>query len=66
VRLWHLDHLEQLPIRRPSRTHLRQLQLSHGTAQPIPEELGWRIGYGSFATVGAVIVSRRPRNCPVS
>jgi hypothetical protein len=38
------------------------LQLSHGTAQPAVEELGWRIGYGSFATVGAVIVSRRPRN----
>jgi hypothetical protein len=38
------------------------LQLSHGTAQNVAEELGWRIGYGSFATVGAVIVSRRPRN----
>jgi hypothetical protein len=38
------------------------LQLSHGTAQPAPEELGWRIGYGSFATAGALIVSRRPRN----
>jgi hypothetical protein len=38
------------------------LQLSHGTAQPVADELGWRISYGSFATVGAVILSRRPRN----
>ena len=38
------------------------LQLSHGTAQPIPEELSWRVGYGSFATIGAVIASRRPHN----
>jgi hypothetical protein len=38
------------------------LQLSHGTAQAVADELGWRIGYGSFATVGAVIVSRRSRN----
>jgi hypothetical protein len=38
------------------------LQLSHGTAQPIPEELSWRVSYGSFATVGAVIASRRPHN----
>ena len=38
------------------------LQLSHGTAQPIPEELSWRVSYGSFATIGAVIASRRPHN----
>jgi len=38
------------------------LQLSHGTAQPVADELGWRISYGIFATVGAVILSRRPRN----
>jgi hypothetical protein len=38
------------------------LRLAGGTAFPVPDELGWRIGYGSFATVGAIIVSRRPRN----
>jgi hypothetical protein len=38
------------------------LQLSHGTAAEIVREAGWRLGYGSFATVGAVIVSRRPRH----
>jgi hypothetical protein len=38
------------------------LQLSHGTAAEIVRELGWRLSYGSFATVGAVIVSRRPRH----
>jgi hypothetical protein len=37
-------------------------QLSHGTAAEIVRELGWRLSYGSFATVGAVIVSRRPRH----
>ena len=36
--------------------------MRHGTAQPVGEELGWRIGYGSFATIGAIIVSRRHRN----
>jgi hypothetical protein len=29
---------------------------------PVGGELGWRIGYGSFATIGAIIVSRRHRN----
>ncbi len=38
------------------------LVLSHGTARSIYDELGWRIGYGSFATVGAFIASRRPGN----
>jgi hypothetical protein len=38
------------------------LQLSHHTADAAASEIGWRIGYGSCATVGAVIVSRRPRN----
>jgi hypothetical protein len=52
--------LEGLEVRHVS--HRYALQLSNGTAQPAVEELGWRIGYGSFATVGAVIVSRRPRN----
>jgi hypothetical protein len=38
------------------------LRLSHGVGFAVLDELGWRIGYGSFATVGAVIASRRPRN----
>jgi hypothetical protein len=38
------------------------LRMSHGVGFPILDEVGWRIGYGSFATVGAVIASRRPRN----
>ena len=38
------------------------LQLSHHTAEAAAGEIGWRIGYGSCATVGAVIVARRPRN----
>jgi hypothetical protein len=38
------------------------LRLSHDTAFDAFGELGWRIGYGSLATVGAVIASRRPRN----
>jgi hypothetical protein len=38
------------------------LRLSHGSGFRVLDELGWRIGYGSCATVGAVIVSRRPRN----
>jgi MFS family permease len=38
------------------------LQLSHGTAAEPLQELGWRLGDGSFATIGAVIVSRRPRH----
>jgi hypothetical protein len=38
------------------------LRLSSGTAGDVIDELGWRIAYGSCATVGAVIVSRRSRN----
>jgi hypothetical protein len=38
------------------------LQLWHGTALPFLDEVGWRVAYGSCATVGALIVSRRPRN----
>jgi hypothetical protein len=38
------------------------LRLSHGTGFHVLDELGWRIGYGSCATVGAVIASRRPYN----
>jgi len=38
------------------------LRLSHSTGFPVFDELGWRIGYGSCVTVGAIIVSRRPRN----
>jgi hypothetical protein len=30
-------------------------------AEPL-REVGWRLGYGSFATVGAIIISRRPRH----
>jgi hypothetical protein len=38
------------------------LRLSQGSDFHVLDELGWRIGYGSCATVGAVVVSRRPRN----
>ena len=38
------------------------LQLSHGTAAEPLREVGWRLSYGSFATVGAIIISRRPRH----
>jgi hypothetical protein len=38
------------------------LRLSHEVGFHVLDELSWRIGYGSCATVGAVIVSRRPRN----
>jgi hypothetical protein len=38
------------------------LRLRSSTAFPLLDELGWRIGYASVATVGAIIVSRRPRN----
>jgi hypothetical protein len=38
------------------------LRLSRGGYFHVLDELGWRIGYGSCATVGAIIVSRRPRN----
>jgi hypothetical protein len=38
------------------------LRLSNQTAAPVMDELTWRIGYGSCATVGALITSRRPRN----
>jgi hypothetical protein len=38
------------------------LQLSHGTAAEPLREVGWRLAYGSFATVGAIIISRRPRH----
>jgi hypothetical protein len=38
------------------------LQLSHGTVAEPLQELGWRLGDGSFATIGAVIISRRPRH----
>jgi hypothetical protein len=38
------------------------LRLSHGTEFHVLDELGSRIGYGSCATVGAVIISRHPRN----
>lgn len=38
------------------------LQLRHGTARPILDEVGWRVAYGSCATVGALIAARRPRN----
>jgi hypothetical protein len=38
------------------------LELWHGTAPPAGNELGWRIGFGGFATVGAVIAARRPHN----
>jgi hypothetical protein len=38
------------------------LRLSHGVGFAVLDELGWRIGYGSFATVGAFIASRRPGN----
>jgi hypothetical protein len=38
------------------------LRLSNHTAAQVMDELTWRIGYGSCATVGALIASRRPRN----
>jgi hypothetical protein len=38
------------------------LRLSHGVGFHVLDELGWRVGYGSCATVGAVIVSFRQRN----
>ena len=38
------------------------LRLSHRVGFHVLGELEWRIGYGSCATVGAVIVARRPRN----
>jgi hypothetical protein len=38
------------------------LRLSHDPAFDAFGELGWRIGYGSLATVGAVIAAHRPRN----
>jgi hypothetical protein len=38
------------------------LRLSHGIGFHVADELGWRIGYGSCATVGAIIAARRPRN----
>jgi hypothetical protein len=38
------------------------LRLSYDVGFHVLDELGWRIGYGSCATVGAIIASRRPRN----
>jgi MFS family permease len=38
------------------------LRLSHDVGFHVLDELGWRIGYGGCATVGAIIASRRPRN----
>jgi hypothetical protein len=38
------------------------LRLSSGTVYDVIDELGWRISYGSFATVGALIASRHGRN----
>jgi hypothetical protein len=38
------------------------LRLATDTDSLIAEELGWRIGYGSCVTVGAIIVANRPRN----
>jgi hypothetical protein len=38
------------------------LRLSHEVGFHVADELGWRIGYGSCATVGAVIAARRPHN----
>jgi hypothetical protein len=38
------------------------LRLSHGVGFAVLDELGWRTGYGSCATIGAFIASRRPRN----
>jgi hypothetical protein len=38
------------------------LVVRHGTVPDPLNELAWRIGYGSFATVGAIIAARRPGN----
>ena len=38
------------------------LRLSHEVGFDVFDELGWRIGYGSCATVGAIIAARRPHN----
>jgi hypothetical protein len=38
------------------------LVVRHGTVPDPLNELAWRISYGSFATVGAIIAARRPGN----
>jgi hypothetical protein len=38
------------------------LRLSHGIGSDVLDELSWRIGYGAFATVGAIIISRQRNN----